>query len=89
MDEELRQRLAADPKGFARSIRGNLLIGILLVAFALILLYFSFKVVGVSDGGVAVAVMAIFPLLLAIGAFDDVRWRSRALRAAGARPTPP
>ncbi len=79
LDERLIERMGADRRGFERSTRKNALAGALLLLAGLGLLYVAFGIVGVKDGGVAVATLAIFPILISLTAFAEVRWRRRLL----------
>ena len=79
LDERLTERMRADRHGFERSTRRNALVGGLLLLAGLGLLYLAFGVVGIAHGGVAVAIIALFPILLSLTAFAEVRWRRRLL----------
>ena len=79
LDEHLIERMRSDRRGFERSIWKNALVGVLLLLVGLGLLYFSFAVVGIKGGGVAVVTLAIFPVLISLTAFADVRWRRKLL----------
>ena len=85
LDERLTERMRTDRPGFERSIRRNALVGGLLLVAGLGLLYLAFSVVGVDHGGVAVIIIALFPLLLSLTAFAEVRWRRRLLARPEAR----
>ncbi len=79
LDERLAERLRTDRNAFERSTRRNAWVGGLLLVAGLGFLYLAFGVVGIAHGGVAVALIAIFPLLLSLTAFAEVRWRRRLL----------
>ncbi len=79
LDERLAERLRTDRGAFERSTRRNALVGGLLLVAGLGLLYLAFGVVGIAHGGVAVAIIALFPILLSLTAFAEVRWRRRLL----------
>lgn len=88
LDQGLVERYKKDPAAFNRATTLNLLVALLLLAFAGILGYASIKLVSLSGGGLALDTMAIFPVLLALAALDEVRWR-RALDKRGGVPLPP
>jgi hypothetical protein len=89
MDQKLLERYRSDPRGFARSIGQNLLVVLALLALGAILFYIALKVVGLTGGGLALIAMGLFPVLLALAALDDVRWRRAVIARNGVPPPPP
>lgn len=89
LDAELVERYHRDPAAFRRATQQNLYVIVALLVFAAILAYASFKLVGLSAGGLALLTIAIFPVLLALAAYDDVRWRKALDARQGVPPLPP
>ncbi|MDE1819319.1 MAG: hypothetical protein KGJ23_03245 [Euryarchaeota archaeon] len=88
LDQGLLERFKSDPKAFQRGTTRNLLVVIALLALGALLSFVGLHTVGITGGGLAVVTMGIFPILLALAALDEVRWR-RALVARGGVPPPP
>jgi hypothetical protein len=88
LDQSLVERYKKDPAAFNRGTTWNLLVALGLLVFAAILAFFSVRYVTLGSGGLALDAMAIFPVLLALAALDEVRWR-RALDRRGGTPLPP
>lgn len=88
LDQSLVERYKEDPAAFNRATTYNLYIALGLFVFAGILGYASVRLVTLGSGGLALDVMAIFPILLGLADLDEVRWR-RALHARKGVPLPP
>lgn len=88
LDQSLVERYKAHPRAFGRATFLNLLVALALFVLGGILVLAGVEVVTIRGGGLALALMGLFPTLLGLAALDEVRWR-RALVARKGVPLPP
>ncbi len=88
LDAELADRYAKNPAAFRRRSFLNLIVGVFFLVFTVIIGVLAIHVFGLSSGGDAVVLMAIFSLLIALAIFHDVRWRYALDRSGGKLPQP-
>lgn len=82
------QAYRADPEGFAQATTWDLMMAIILLLVTALLFGIADRLVGLASGGLALIAMGVLPLLLALAALDEVRWR-RALVARHGEVPPP